>query len=117
MEKFLNLEFYDFSIKINKSLTVPDLASPGIFAVYCIIKKRIFFVETFDILHGVENFFQDLTTGVIQNDQLLSDFKLYGKECFTFYIFDANFELENSIIRKNQLSQYLKLYSDILYNK
>lgn len=116
MENFSNIEFYDFSIKINKSLDPDALAIPGIFAIYCTITKRAFFGgDSYNILYGIERFFDDLLSGNIKNDQLLADFKLHGKEAFVFYVFDADLEFENDIKRNIVLSRYQNIYSNILY--
>ena len=111
-----NLEFFQFSVLVNRKLSLNSLAYPGVFRIECNLNKRIVILGSKNLLVDLEVFFLNVDNGLIKNQKFLEDLKIYGKSNFTVFIFDADFELENGIKRRWAVNYYKKLYQNKLYD-
>ncbi len=102
MKNKQNLKFYKFSIFLKTSLIITDLSLPGIFVVKCNLNQKIFFSHDDSILFGIDRFFDSLVKNEIKNQNLLQDYEKYGESGFSYYVFDASYDLDNPIYREKK---------------
>lgn len=110
------LDFYDFSVKINKEISLESISSPGVFGVQCNVNKRILISDSEDLLFDMGRFFKNVQKGLIKNQKIAEDIELYGQNNFSFFVFDADYELENKAKREKCLNFYKNIYKDTLYD-
>lgn len=111
-----HLEFYKFSVEINKEISLEMISYAGVFGVKCNVSKRIFILGTENLLLGMGRFFKNVENGLIKNQKLVDDITLYGQTNFSFFVFEAHYELENSSKREEFVNYYKNIYKEKLYD-